>query len=789
MMRRFSVLALTVFSVVFIAGCGKGGAPAVVPTTGISFSAPNATVTFASTAVGASAGAQAVTVTNTGNATINLTTVLLTGSNPGDFSMSGSCVGITSIAANATCSLSVNFTPTTIGARAATINFQDSTGTPHLLSLTGTGTASLADFSPSPGMLLFPTTVAGSPSSALTLSFVNNGTGADTVSSVAISGTNSGEFAQTNNCTTVAASGGTCTISVIFTPALTATGARSATLTVTDNSNGVAGTTHIASLSGTAAASAAPTATVSPSTLSFTSSTAQSVTVTNTGASAVTVSGITITGTNASVFAETNSCGTSIAIGASCSISVTFAPGGTAGSFAASLNIADNVTGSPQTVALSGTAAPVATFSPTSLSLSSTTLSTPAGAKTITLTNTGTASMAITGGTSGVTLTGTNASNFAQTNTCTSTLAVNASCTISVTFTPTVSGTATANVSVADNAAGSPQTVAVTGYGPGTSVVSTTLVTIPDQGFQSLYNFVTSATSTLDMTIYELADSILIGDMVSDCKAGVKVRVILDNSEKSTNTSAYNTLNAQTNCTAVFSNTHFVDTHEKSVVIDAAIPAKAQVVISTGNFDSYDNYYLTGRDFQLYENDANDVAAVEATFQEDFTYSYGTTYPSFTPPNGDDLFWSPTNAATVIGGVISGATKTLVVDQEEMSSSVCYQGLATAAQNGVSVKLTTPTGEITSSVITQYPASGNYLYIHAKAIVADAGTPNEKALLGSENCSTNSLNSNRELGLVLTDSTSSTSQAIITSLNTTLLNDYNCVSLALNQTAPDCTQP
>jgi hypothetical protein len=821
-MRRLAVLSFIALTLSFAAGCGSGGAVAVSTSGAISFSATSATVTFANTSVGTPAGAQSVTVTNISGSTLSFTTVLLTGNNHSDFSMTGSCVGITSLAAGASCSLSVNFVPTATGARTAIINFQDSTGISHTLTLNGTATASLADFSPSPGALLFPVTVMSTPSAPLTLTFENDGLGADTVSGVAISGPNAADFSQTNNCTTIAASGGTCTINVTFTPSTT--GSEAATLTVTDNSNGALGTTHTATLAGSAVASAAPTVTLSTSTLSFTSSSSQPVTVTNTGAVAVSITGITITGTNQALYSQTNDCSTSIAVGGSCTVSVTFAPGSTTGSTSATLNIADNATGTPQTVGLSGTATPVITFLPTALTLTEATLSTISPAQTVKLTNTGTASMT----TPTVAITGTNAARFAiSSNGCTGTLAVNANCSVSVTFTPTANGTVTASLTFTDTATGSPQTVPLTGNGPGAATTTMTLVTVPDDTyplsattFTQVDSFINSATSTIDMTIYELTDATMIADLVTQCHTnGVQVRVNLDNSEKSTNQSAHDTIVAGgANCLAQFSNTHFPNTHEKSVVIDSAISSKARLLISTGNFElgsnhscgtgcTY-NFYATGRDFQLYENDANDVAAWETTFNEDWAFPAGTTYPTsprFTPPTGDDLVWSPSldlaNSRTAIGNIIANATTTLVVDQEEMSAAVCYNALEAAAQRGVSVKLTTPADAFDASPtkmttlanlksagvqVNQYPSTGDFLYIHAKVIVADAGTANEKAFLGSENCSDNSLSSNRELGIVLSDASSPNAASIISTLNTKLLADFACTSMAPTQTTASC---
>jgi hypothetical protein len=80
----------------------------------------------------------------------------------------------------------------------------------------------------------------------------------------------------------------------------------------------------------------------------------QSVTLTNTGAVTLDITSLAVTGTNAGDFAETNTCGSSVATGANCTIAVLFTPSA-AGARSAVLSIADNVSGSPQTASLSGT--------------------------------------------------------------------------------------------------------------------------------------------------------------------------------------------------------------------------------------------------------------------------------------------------------------------------------------------------------------------------------------------------------------------------------------------------
>ena len=134
----------------------------------------------------------------------------------------------------------------------------------------------------------------------------------------------------------------------------------------------------------------------------------------------------------------------------------------------AGVTITDNASGSPQSVALSGSgttaSAPVVSLSPTSLSFGNHQINTTSSARTVTLTNSGNAALTI----HSIALSGPNSGDFHQQNTCpssSSTLAVGASCTINVTFTPTATGSRSANVTITDKASGSPQSVALSGTG------------------------------------------------------------------------------------------------------------------------------------------------------------------------------------------------------------------------------------------------------------------------------------------------------------------------------------
>ena len=108
-----------------------------------------------------------------------------------------------------------------------------------------------------------------------------------------------------------------------------------------------------------------------------------------------------------------------------------------------------------------GMTAPAVSLSTSSLSFGNQAVGTTSAAQSVTLTNSGNATLSI----SGITLTGTDAAAYAQSTTCSTTLAASAHCTISVTFTPTATAATTASLSIATNAVGSPNTVALTGTG------------------------------------------------------------------------------------------------------------------------------------------------------------------------------------------------------------------------------------------------------------------------------------------------------------------------------------
>jgi hypothetical protein len=399
-----------------------------------------ANVSFGNQVVGSPGTAHQVQLSNNGTATMNISGI----SASGDFSETNTC-GAT-LAAGANCTVSVIFTPTQSGARTGTLSVaDDASGSPQTVGLTGTGVAPIAQWSPS--SLSFGNQVLGTTSNARQVQLSNNGSSTMNISGISASG----DFAQTNTCGTTLATGANCTVSVTFTPKQT--GARTGTLSVTDDASGSPQTVN---LTGTGVA---PSAQWSAPSISFgnqlvgSTSSAHQVQLSNSGTSTMNISGITASGD----FAQTNTCGATLATGANCTVSVAFIPM-QSGARNGTLSVTDDASGSPQTVSLTGTGiAPLAALNPTSLTFASTLIGSSAPAQSVMLTNAGTSTLNI----SGLAVTG----DFSETNSCGTSLAPGASCAISVVFIPTQSGNRVGTLSVADDASGSPQMVPLSGTG------------------------------------------------------------------------------------------------------------------------------------------------------------------------------------------------------------------------------------------------------------------------------------------------------------------------------------
>lgn len=441
-------------------------------------------VSFGNQNVGTSSAQQTVTLTNASSASLN---VLSVAASPG-FAETDNCVAGSPFPAGGTCTVQVTFAPAIEGAATGSLGIVNSaTAGPIVVSLTGTGSGPA--FGLSAESFVFGAQSVNTSSAPQTLTLTNTGSAALSVSSVAATA----GFSETDNCVSSSpmAVGSTCTVNVTFSP--TVSGIASGTLTINDD---VGGSPQAVALVGNG--TAAPSVSLAPASLTFssqptgTASATQTVMLTNSGGASLTITSISLAGTNSGDFSQTNTCGTSVNAGAGCAVTVTFKPTAT-GTRTASVSINDNATGSPQTVSLTGTgtgSAPVASVSPPSLTFGDQQLVTSSAAQSVTVTNTGNLALVITSIVA--------AGDFAQTNTCGKSLAAAKQCTISVTFEPIADGTRSGQITITDNAQGSPQVVILTGTGTGTAPavsLSATSLTFSNEGVGSA-----SAAETVKLT-------------------------------------------------------------------------------------------------------------------------------------------------------------------------------------------------------------------------------------------------------------------------------------------------
>jgi hypothetical protein len=425
-------------------------------------------VVFDAQTVATASPVQLVYYYNQGNTASTISTGAISGTNATDFSLSGSSCATTSasaVAAYSYCYYRITFTPAAAGARGpATLTITDSDpGSPRLVTLSGTGISSaVPEVSFNPASLTFASQAEGTTSAPQNINLTNTGQASLTITGITLTGTDSGNYAQTNNCPATLAAGFSCNIAVTFSPIAIGSGLTAA-ISVTDNATGSPQTVPI---TGTGKAGALPIVTLSPTSLAFpnvplNTLSQQTVTVTNTGTAALTFASgsITITGTVSSDFSETNTCaGTSVAVNGTCKIVVSFTPS-TFENQTATVSLVDNAANSPQSVPITGNGAePAVYLSPTTLAFGSVATGTTSAPQTVTVENYGNATLTI----SGVVATG---PYLISANTCGSSLAAGSICTISVEFKPTSNGSTPGTLVITDNAGDSPQIVELTGTG------------------------------------------------------------------------------------------------------------------------------------------------------------------------------------------------------------------------------------------------------------------------------------------------------------------------------------
>jgi hypothetical protein len=223
-----------------------------------------ATLSFGNQALSVPSPTQTMTVVNAGTAPLSITEITITettAGSPTEFSETDDCIGTVN-PGGSTCKINVTFNPSGLGARAATLTITDNAASsPQTFALTGTGVTAGTAVTLAPTSLSFSNQAVGTVSGPQSITITNTGTATLTITSISASG----DFLQTNTCGTLnnlLNPGQSCTVSVTFAP--TASGARSGSLSVSDNATG---SPQTAVLSGTGTAqfalsSSSPTTTI-----------------------------------------------------------------------------------------------------------------------------------------------------------------------------------------------------------------------------------------------------------------------------------------------------------------------------------------------------------------------------------------------------------------------------------------------------------------------------------------------------------------------------------------------
>jgi hypothetical protein len=399
------------------------------------------TADFGSVKRDQAAAATTLTLTNTGDAPLTVAGVTAPASS--DFRVTSACA---TVAIGASCSITLNFTPTALGVRDSVLTVQTAAGS-QSVDLKGIGVNGQASVTPS--ALTFSNQQVATTSGAQTVTVSNTGSTTLQFTGVSvISGAS--DFAQSNNCASVPV-GGTCTVTVAFTPSTS--GERTGTVALVHDGDGVT----TVSLTGAGQAQSASITAPAFGSQQVGTSASGVATLTNTGVGPLSVTVPTaaaLTGADYSFVSTT--CTTSLAVGASCTTSVSFTPSAQ-GSRSGSLTVSTGA--GAQVATLSGTGVQgTASVTPSALTFVAQQVAATSSAQAVTVTNTGTSPLVFTG--VGVVA---GASDFAQSNNC-ATVAVNASCSINVAFTPSTTGARSGTVALTHNGGGV-TTVALSGTG------------------------------------------------------------------------------------------------------------------------------------------------------------------------------------------------------------------------------------------------------------------------------------------------------------------------------------
>jgi cardiolipin synthase A/B len=282
----------------------------------------------------------------------------------------------------------------------------------------------------------------------------------------------------------------------------------------------------------------------------------------------------------------------------------------------------------------------------------------------------------------------------------------------------------------------------------------------PDSGHTPIVDAIDSAKSEVLVEVYLLSDKQIISALEDAKSRGVDVKVMLEEhpfgggSLNNKTKSKLDSAGVQTE----WSDPAFDLTHEKAIEID-----QDEVLILSQNLTA--SSFSKNREYDVFDTNPTDIQEVRNIFIDDWERK------SFTPPTHTNVIDSPDNSRAAITTLLTTAKSSIEMEGEDIDDSQVINLLSQKAKQ-FPVRLIVPTLSQVSSnktALQELASAGvqvrtiSHPYMHAKMIVAD----DAKAYTGSVNFSTQSLDKNRELGIILTQPDS------IQKLNSTFTTDWS----------------
>jgi cardiolipin synthase len=281
----------------------------------------------------------------------------------------------------------------------------------------------------------------------------------------------------------------------------------------------------------------------------------------------------------------------------------------------------------------------------------------------------------------------------------------------------------------------------------------------PDVGVTPFVDTINRASSSIDVMVYQMGYGPILDGLMAKARAGVRVRVILDLAQKPVN-QKYKDKLEEAGASVIWSDPQWTFMHAKVILVDAGTEA-GEALVSTGNYSQ--SYMLKERNYAVRDRDAADLRSLQAIFEADWS--------RLTPDlSCTRLVVAPVNARQRLLDFINSARTSLVIESMQFGDRDVRSAVAARKAAGVDVRviLADPSWiDANASAGTFLQQNGIqpkfYPHTHTKSIVVDG----KAAYVGSINLSWNSIDRNREVGMIVTEASN------IAAIMTTFEHDWS----------------